>query len=234
MRSEVAVEGFFTVGRGGPTRSDRVHLTVVALLVGVATGAGCVTALLTLPGGTVERAATAGHGLTSLPLVAQGPVSAALGSEAPAYRVTGLEAVNPAQHLRAGFSRHGVNVASGKARLGMTLSAYGYAGTLEPVGSALPRAHANRVSYAHGALREWYANGPMGFEQGFDVATRPTAADGALTLSLALSGTSPRGCATTRCCSPAVAQQFATATSSPPTRAGGCCAPGCNWIRGMC
>ena len=188
MRSEVAVEGFFTVGRGGPTRSDRLHLTVVALLVGVATGAGCVTALLTLPGGTVERAATAGHGLTSLPLAAQGPVSAALGSEAPAYRVTGLEAVNPAQHLRAGFSRHGVNVASGKARLGMTLSAYGYAGTLEPVGSALPRAHANRVSYAHGALREWYANGPMGFEQGFDVATRPTAADGALTLSLALSG----------------------------------------------
>jgi hypothetical protein len=121
-------------------------------------------------------------------MAAQGPISAALGSERPAYRVTDLEAANPAQDLRAGFSRQGVAVASGKARLGMTLSAYGYASTLEPVGSALPRARANRVSYAHGALTEWYANGPLGIEQGFDVAARPAAAAGPLTLSLALSG----------------------------------------------
>ena len=47
---------------------------------------------------------------------------------------------------------------------------------------------ANRVSYAHGALTEWYANGPLGIEQGFDVAARPAAAAGPLTLSLALSG----------------------------------------------
>ena len=188
MRSEVAVQGFSTAGRGGAIRSDGRRFMVVALLVGVAAAAGCVAALLTLPGGTAERATTARHGLTSLPLAAQGPVSAALGSEEPAYRVTGLEAVNPAQHLRAGFSRHGVTVASGKARLGMTLSAYGYASTLEPVGSAQPRASANRVSYAHGTLTEWYANGPLGIEQGFDVAARPTAAAGPLTLSLALSG----------------------------------------------
>jgi hypothetical protein len=121
-------------------------------------------------------------------MAAQGPVSAALGSEKPAYRVAGLEAVNPAQHLRAGFSRHEVTVASGKARLGMTLSAYGYASALGPVGSALPRTRANRVSYAHGALTEWYANGPLGIEQGFDIAARPAAAAGPLTLSLALSG----------------------------------------------
>ena len=187
MRSEVAVEGSFTAGRGGATRSDQLRSTVVVLLVGVAAAAGCVAALQTLPGVT-ERATTARHGLTSLPLAAQGPVSAALGSEGPAYRVTGLEAINPAQHLRANFSRQGVDVASGKARLGMALSAYGYASTLEPVGSALPRANANRVSYAHGALTEWYANGPLGLEQGFDVAARPTAGAGPLTLSLALTG----------------------------------------------
>jgi hypothetical protein len=121
-------------------------------------------------------------------MAAQGPVSAALGSEAPTYRVTGLEAVNPAQQLRARFSRHGVDVASDKARLGMSLSAYGYADALEPVGSAPPRTTANRVSYAHGGLTEWYANGPLGLEQGFDVAARPPAAAGPLTLSLALSG----------------------------------------------
>ncbi len=70
----------------------------------------------------------------------------------------------------------------------MTLSAYGYASSHQVVGFARPRASANRVSYAHGALTEWYANGPLGIEQGFDVATRPGAGTGTLTLSLALSG----------------------------------------------
>jgi hypothetical protein len=160
----------------------------VILLVGVAAALGCGATLVTLPGGTAGRATTVRHGLTSLPLAAQGPVSAALGHDDPAYRVTSLQALNPAQHLRAGFSRDGVTVASGMARLGMTLSAYGYASALEPVGSAPPRAGANRVSYAHGALTEWYANGPLGIEQGFDLASRPRAAAGPLTLSLALSG----------------------------------------------
>jgi hypothetical protein len=175
-------------GRGGATRSDWSRSRAVALLVGVVVALGCVAALLTPPGATTGRATTARRGLTSLPLTAQGPVSAALGHDEPAYRVTALQAVNPAQHLRASFSRAGVTVASGKARLGMELSAYGYASALEPVGFAQPRAGANRVSYAHGALTEWYANGPLGIEQGFDIAARPGAATGPLTLSLALSG----------------------------------------------
>jgi hypothetical protein len=124
-----------------------------------------------------------------LPLSAQGPVSAALGQDEPVYRVAGLEAVNPAQHMHVGFSRRGVTVASGKARLGMTLSAYGYASTPQPVGSVAPRASANRVSYTYAGLTAWYANGPLGLEQGFTVA-HPPAGDtvGPLSVSLALSG----------------------------------------------
>ncbi len=188
MRAEVAVQRFPTAGRGVARRSGRLGSWVAVVLMGVVAAAGCVAALLTLPGGGAGHAATARHGLESLPLAAQGPVSAALGQDEPAYRVAGLQAVNPAQHLRAGFSSRGVTVASGKARLGMTLSAYGYASALEPVESAQPRASANRVSYAHGALTAWYANGPLGLEQGFDVPARPSAAAGPLTLSLALSG----------------------------------------------
>ena len=194
MRSEVVVQGFPMAKRAAATRSGRLGFRVVILLVGVAAALGCVATLVTLLGGTAVHAPTTRHGLTSLPAGAQGPVSAALGQDEPAYRVTALQALNPAQHLRAGFSRGGVTVASGKARLGMTLSAYGYAGALESVGSGEPRAKANRVSYGHGALTEWYANGPLGIEQGFDVAARPTpaarptAAAGPLTLSLALSG----------------------------------------------
>ncbi len=147
----------------------------------------------TLPGETPGPVTTtshgsAGHGLESLPPAAQGPVSASLGQDAPGYRLEGLRAVNPEQHLRTRFSRRGVTIASGTAQLGMALSAYGHGGTLRPVGSAVPRASANRVRYAHGALTEWYANGPLGIEQGFDVAARPGPAAGPLTLSLALSG----------------------------------------------
>src|SRR6201747_1490380 len=45
------------------------------------------------------------HGLKGLPLAAQGPVSASLGQGAPAYRLEGLRAVNPEQHLHTPASR---------------------------------------------------------------------------------------------------------------------------------
>ena len=45
------------------------------------------------------------------------------------------------------------------------------------------------MSYRRGTLREWYVNGPLGLEQGFDLAMRP-AGSGVLTLALALSGVS--------------------------------------------
>ncbi len=188
MRSEVAVHGFPVTGRSVETRSGSLRSWAVALLVGVLVVVGSVAGLRALPGGTPGSTATTRHGLTSLPLAAQGPVSAALGRDGSAYRVTDLQAVNPAQHFHAGFSRRGVTVASGTARLGMALSAYGHGSTLRPVGPAAPRAGANRVRYAHGALTEWYANGPLGIEQGFDVAARPGPTAGPLTLSLALSG----------------------------------------------
>jgi hypothetical protein len=187
MRSEVAVQGFSVARRGAATRSGWLRSWVVILLAGVVATVGCTAVLRTLSG-IPRPTTTIRHGLTSLPLAAQGPVSAALGQDGPAYRVTGLKAVNPVQHFRTGFSRRGVVIASGTAQLGMTLSAYGRGSALRPVGSAVPHASANRVSYAHGALREWYANGPLGIEQGFDVTARPSAAAGPLTLSLALSG----------------------------------------------
>ena len=136
-----------------------------------------------------DRGARGGarHGLASLPVAAQA-VSAALGADEGAYRVRGLQAVNPAQRLGMAFTRRGVTIASGGARLGVTLSGYGYAGALQPLRSVAPRASANRVSYSHGALQEWFANGPLGFEQGFDLAARPRAGSGPLTLSLAISG----------------------------------------------
>ncbi len=151
---------------------------------------GCAT----LPGATHARVATHARASAvrgadaSLPLLAQGPVSAALGRADPAYRVRGLRASNPRQRLRVEFSRRGVTVASRAAHFSVTLSAYGYASALRPARSPVPDVNANRVSYTEGALTEWFANGPLGLEQGFDLAARPRAGSGPLTFSLALSG----------------------------------------------
>ena len=188
MRSEVAVPGFPVLGHGVAAPSGRLRPRIAVLLAGVMVAVGCVALFRALPGEPTGPVAEAGHGLESLPLAAQGPVSASLGRDAPAYRLEGLRAANPEQRLHTRFSRRGVTVASGAAQLGMALSAYGHGSTLRSVGRAVPRTRTNRVRYARGALTEWYANGPLGIEQGFDVAARPGRAAGPLTLSLALSG----------------------------------------------
>jgi hypothetical protein len=133
------------------------------------------------------------EGLLSLPLAARGPVSATLGANAPVYRVStssgGFAAVNPAQRLRSSFDGAGASLTSGTTHVGLSLKAVGYASSLRAVGAVAPRANANRVLYAWPGVSEWYANGPLGVEQGFTVARAPSWHPvGPLTLALALSG----------------------------------------------
>jgi FG-GAP repeat len=119
-------------------------------------------------------------GLASIPVPARGPVSAALGRRDPAYWVRGLRAATPAQGLRETFSRTGVTVASGAGHVHLSLTGF--------VTAAPPVIRANRVVYARAGLDEWFANGPLGLEQGFDVLRPPSATSGRLGLPIALSG----------------------------------------------
>jgi hypothetical protein len=91
--------------------------------------------------------------------------------------------------LGAVFGRGGVVIRSGPASLGFGLRGYGYGRRLQAVGAVTPVAKANRVEFRRGAVDEWYANGPLGLEQGFTFAARPRGRPGGLlTLSLAVSG----------------------------------------------
>ena len=148
-----------------------------------------------LPRGSARAHATSHDtkGLSSLPAMAQGPVSEALGAERPAYwarpAAGGFSAASAAQHLRARFYRNGVSFSSGAAQLALSLRAVGYGESLRALPAVAPLAKANRVSYARAGLTESYVNGPLGLEQGFTVpkalSAHPT---GPLTLSMALSG----------------------------------------------
>jgi IPT/TIG domain-containing protein/fibronectin type III domain protein/FG-GAP repeat protein len=136
---------------------------------------------------TAQRQATAS--LLRLSPVARGPISAALGGGEAAYRVSGLRAGNPAQRMRLGFSSRGVTLSSGPTHLSIALAGVGRGGALRPARPAAPLVRSNRVTYVRGALREWYVNGPLGLEQGFDLERRP-AGGGNLTLAVALAGVS--------------------------------------------
>jgi Divergent InlB B-repeat domain/FG-GAP repeat len=132
-------------------------------------------------------------GLLSLPLAAHGPVSAAMGAANPAYGLSasegGFAAASPAQHLNLRFGRSGVSLTSGATHLRLSLRAVGYGSSLSALGEVTPLLKANRVLYEHAGLSEWYANGPLGLEQGFTIARAPSRHPaGPLTLSIALSG----------------------------------------------
>lgn len=175
-------------------RSALLGLAIALLVL----AAGIASYELSAPGRPSAPAAARGHGfrsagLLSLPSGAQAPVSQALGAEDPAYFVddsaSGLRAQSPRGALRSSFTSAGVSVSSGSAHLAMRLTGVGYGAQLAAIAPAVPRAHANRVSYAHPGVSEWYVNGPLGLEQGFTIARAPSGRLSApLTLAIALSG----------------------------------------------
>ncbi len=65
----------------------------------------------------------------------------------------------------------------------------GYGGSLVALGDVAPHANANRVVYTRAGLTEWYANGPLGLEQGFKIPRALAGhSAGPLTFAMALSG----------------------------------------------
>ncbi|HEY3829234.1 MAG TPA: FG-GAP repeat protein [Solirubrobacteraceae bacterium] len=162
-----------------------VVVALACLVLGVVLHEGLGSVSRPAPSGARSRAASSHGGLLGLPVAAQGPVSAALGRGEATYRIAGLVARNPAQRLSARFERSGVAITAGSTRFAISLKAFGRGSALGAIAVSSPVASANRVSYAHGSLSEWWANGPLGLEQGFDIARRPAGA-GALTLALAV------------------------------------------------
>ena len=165
---------------------------LVLVLVAAVTAVAMVALSASTPRVTADDRGAA-HALAALPLAAQGAVSRALGRDDPSYDARAVAGVltlrNRGQRLVARFDGRGVEVRSGRAQLGMSLVGYGNVDALRPVAAASPRAQANRVEYGLGGWSVWYANGPLGLEQGFTLTKRPARdVAGVLTLALALSG----------------------------------------------
>ena len=143
-------------------------------------GWGLVFALASVPGFAVSETwgAEEVRSLRDLPLAAQLAISAALGEDEAAYHAVaaeggGLSAANPAQGYEAELTASGFTVAAGEVRWGLALESWGCGAGVEAVAPAVPEASANRVEVRRGALVEWYANGPLGLQQGFTLEAAP-------------------------------------------------------------
>src|SRR5262249_29082670 len=140
-------------------------------------------ALLALVGSSAsleQRAARApapSASLTALPSSAQAGISRVLGGDDPRYLARrapdGFRFQNPRQGVRARFASSGLRLRAGSTQLALALTGYGYGSERSAVDAVRPTARGNRVLYRHRTLTEWYANGPLGLEQGFTLTSAP-------------------------------------------------------------
>ena len=172
--------------------APRGRRMVVACAAALCLGLALLLANLFAPTPAHRHASHSAPGLSGLPAGLQSAASTALGAASRAYVASavrdGFAARNPAQRLRLRFGADGVQVRSTHAALGLALEAIGVGRSLRAVSQVAPSSRANRVSFRHPAFTEWFANGPLGLEQGFSVDRTPGRAAGPLTLVMGLSG----------------------------------------------
>ncbi|MFN8533391.1 MAG: hypothetical protein U0556_07575 [Dehalococcoidia bacterium] len=128
-------------------------------------------------------------GSADVPIAAQYRFSEQAGADNPAYHFrpspNGFQAVGRA--LQAEVVPAGALVRLGAAAVTIAPAAFGRARPAALPAAGDVQVAANRLERQRGPLREWFVNGPLGFQQAWTVPARPSG-NGPLTLDLALSG----------------------------------------------
>jgi hypothetical protein len=133
-------------------------------------------------GPATQASSTGLSRLQSLPLQAQSVISSTLGtgSRSFAARRTASGWGLSGGGVRADFRAGEPTLAAGGGTLSLSLAG-------APVTAVT--AHGNRVTLTRPGIREWYAAGPLGVEQGFMLAHRPAGATAqGVTLALTVNG----------------------------------------------
>src|SRR3954468_17579047 len=208
MRSVGVVQSALPFGFGRGVGGWWWRVVVVALACAAVVLFGALSRTAPSPRGNGVGGAAALERLQSLPLQAQSVISAKPGAGAAAVAVrrsgegAGLGAGAASFAARrsgdgyrlagggvaADFGGRGARMRVAGGSLSMVLTGVGRGGRLGSAGAVSLRARANRVSLRRAGLREWYAAGPLGIEQGFTVASRPAGGSRPLTLAMRLGG----------------------------------------------
>ena len=156
---------------GGLVGRARVVSACVAAAFAVIFG----HALLTSSRSAVSTAQQSARTWARVPAGAREAISRDLGAREARFLVTRTRSglVARSSGLQATFGRRGVVVRGGAgASLRLGLEAVGRGRSLTPMTPVSPTAKANTVSFVRAGIEEWYANGPLGLEQGFTVSDR--------------------------------------------------------------
>jgi hypothetical protein len=131
----------------------------------------------------------------SLPLPVQYAFSSDLGRDDESYHLKATAsgayaATNSGIGLSATFSLYGMEIRAGAETWSLGLDGWGREGALGDVPAARDSVvNANRLEVERGPITEWYANGPLGLQQGWILARAPAGdRDGPLTLGLTQGG----------------------------------------------
>src|ERR1700733_5354436 len=152
-------------------RAALAALAALALAGMAALAMAIVTHLpaTTASGPVAAHASSAGLSrLQSLPLQAQSVISSTLGTDSRSFAARrtasgwGLSGGGVRADVRGGEPT--LRLAGGST-LSLSLAGFGAASSVT--------ARGNRVALARPGVREWYAAGPLGIEQGFTLAHRP-------------------------------------------------------------
>jgi hypothetical protein len=170
---------------GGARRGTGVKRVAVAIVACAA-----VAVVVAWPAAPRDRAASraVAHGVVLPPLLSP-VVSATLGADRTRFHAQREHGTIVARGggLSTAFVTDGPVVQAAAGRLSLRLAAVGRPGSMARPARASATASRNRVSYRRGGLTEWYANGPLGLEQGFTLLRRP-AGEGPLTLAVLVGG----------------------------------------------
>src|SRR3954451_1977690 len=190
MRSVGVVQFALPFGFGRGVGGWWWRVVVVALACGAVVLSGALSLTAPSPRASGVGGAAALERLQSLPLQAQSVISAKLGAGAASFaaRRSGDGDRLAGGGVAAGFGGRGARMRVAGGSLSMVLTGVGRGGRLGSAGAVSLRARANRVSWRRAGLREGYAAGPLGIEQGFTVASRPSGGGGSLTLAMRLGG----------------------------------------------
>ena len=148
----------------------------LGLLVGIVVGSIMVWGSLgEASSGGGGDIATADSGLSAVPPTGRLVISRDLGADDrslwAARGIAGFTARNSRQEFWVRFTRSKLVIHAHGGTVGLSLKAIGRRGVLRFVRPVELVRHTNEISYRHRGLLEWYANGPLGLEQGFRLTT---------------------------------------------------------------
>ena len=134
----------------------RWRALLAAVLLSLALGAVLLGVLAGQRSSVAPATRGSFRGLSSLPFAAQAQISAALGADERAYRISpiagGFQASNPGQRLHARFGRSGMLVSSHGSEVGLRVRAVGYGMTHSSSRPSLP------VAAKRSATASWAPN----------------------------------------------------------------------------